>query len=400
MFRTILTILFLLVSETASGSTVLLLKDGGTLEGELLNPDEISRKSYRIKTAGKLEISLDARLVERVQNRERPALIEYYAKAPFTENTIDNHLFWARWCSENQFPDLSRLHWRQILEIDPDHAVARQILGYTRDQNGWVSDQEKRENRGLVQYRGRWRTPHEIEVETMLESRRNAEIQWRNTIRDLTRRLPNNQAETQLLAIRDPAAFVPIRDALLNALSNERNPNIRRVLLRSLVRIPHAGAVQFVVGWSIRDEEPYDDIRLMCVEEVLRLSHDNPELRQIMMETYRSALRTGIEPIVNMAARILKDIGGYEAVPELIDALVMMRTETFQEQQPAYSFGPGGTGLSQGARTIKNQRRIPNQAVLAALTELTGRNFLFDQAAWQEWYRQSQRSPSVNLRRN
>ena len=395
MFRTILLVSFLLLPMTASGTTVLLLRDGGTLEGELLNPHEISRQAYKIKTAGGLEISLNARLVERVQSRERPALIEYNAEAPFTENTIENHLGWARWCNENQLFDQARLHWRQVLELDPDHAEARQVLGYDRTQNGWVSRQGRMEDRGFIQDRGRWRTAQQIEVESLLETQRNAEAQWQRTIRDLVRRLPNSEAE--LLAIRDPAAIAPLR----NALPNEGNPYIRTVLLRSLVRIPHINAVRFVIGWSIRPDEPSDEIRQMCVDELLRLSNENPENRQIVIDSYRGILRPEIQPaIISMAARILGDIGAHEAVPELIDVLVITRTETIQEQAPTPAFGPGGTSFGQGARTINRQVQIPNQAVLTALTRLTGMNFQFNQAAWREWYRQSLRSPSLNLRRD
>jgi len=396
MFRIILLISFLLLPTVASGTTVLLLKDGGILEGELLNPDEISRKSYQIRTAGGLEVSLDARLVERVQNRERPAVIEYNAEVHLTENTIENHLYWARWCNENQLIDQARLHWRQILELDPDHADARRILGYDKTQNGWVSRQGRMEDRGLVWHRGSWRTPQRIEVENILETQKNAEDQWRRTIRDLYRRLPNQQAEAQLLAIRDPAAYIPLRDVL----RNEGNPRVRMVLLRSLVQIPHVRAIQTVAEWSIYPEEPSTDVRQMCVDELLRLSNENPEVRKIMIDTYRNRLRSGIEPVVHMAAKILGDIGAHEAVPELIDALVVTRTQTIQEQPQSFTFGSGGSGLTQGARTISRPVQTQNQTVLTALTKLTGRNFLFDQAAWQEWYRQSQRSPSFNLRRN
>ena len=396
MFRSVLVISFLLLPTVASGTTVLLLKDGGTLEGELLNPDEISRKTYRIETTGGLEITLDARLVERVQNRERPAVIEYNAEAPFSENTIESHLYWARWCGENQLPEQARLHWRQILELDPEHVNARQILGYIPTPNGWVSQRGRMEDMGLIQYQGRWRTAQQIEVESILETERNTEEQWRRTIRDLTRRLPNPQAEAELLAIHDPAAFIPLR----NALVNEGNPYVRTVLLRSLARIPHVGAVRFVVGWSIRPDEPSEDIRQMCVDELLRLSHNNPEIQQIMIDTYRGALRSGVEPVVHLAARTLGEIGGYAAVPELIDALVVLKTETIQEQPQSYTFGPGGTSLGQGSKSIRTTVQVPNHTVLAALTKLTGVNFQFDQASWQEWYRQTQRSPTVNLRRN
>ena len=395
MFRTILLISFLLLPTAASGTTVLLLKDSGTLEGELLNPNEISRKSYRIQTAGGLEISLDAKLVERVQGRERPALIEYNAGVHLTENTVENHLHWARWCAENQLSDQARLHWQQILEIDPDHTVARWTLGYTKEREGWVSQQEKRENRGFVLHKGRWRTEYEIEVETILETQKDTERQWRTTIRDLCRRLPSSEA--QLLAIRDPAAITPLRDTLLDGPS----PPVRMVLLRSLIRIPHDHAVQFVVGWSIRPDEPLEEIRQMCVDELLWISNENGRIRRMMIDSYRAILRPEVQPaIIDLAVRVLEGIRAHEAVPELIDVLVVTRQETFLESPPAYSMGQGRIGLGQGTKTIRRQTPSQNPSVLRALITLTGMNFQFDKAAWQEWYRNTQRSPAVNLRRS
>lgn len=396
--RTVLLISFLFVSTVAADTTMLYLKDGGTLEGELLNPSEISRKTYQIKTAEGLEITLDAKLIERVQNRERPAIIEYNTTAPLTENTIENHLYWTKWCNERQLPDQAKLHWQLILELDSDHADARRALGYERTRDGWISLQSKREDRGFVQYRGRWRTVYEIEVETMLETQKNAETEWRKTILNLCRRLPNVQAEAELLSIQDPAAYIPLRDALLIAL-REGNPLVRKVLLRTLARLPNVRAVQYVAGWSIRADEPFDDIRQMCVDELLRLSRENHEIRQMMMDTYRSSLRAKVEPVIPLVAKVLGDIEGYEAIPELIDALVITRVQTIQEQPQPYSMGPGGTTLGQGSRTIRNQIQIPQQAVLNTLVKLTGLNYLFDQSRWQEEYRKSQRSPAVNLRR-
>ena len=395
MFRTVLIILVLLLPAIASGATVLLLKNGGVLEGELLNPNEVSRKSYRIKMAGGFEIHLDAKLVEREQNRERPALVKYNSEVYLTENTVENHLYWARWCNENQLLDQAKLHRQQILELEPDHAETRQILGYEKTQDGWVSLRERRETQGFIQDRGgRWRTAQQIEVANILESQKKEEDQWRRTLRDLIRRLPNSEAE--LLAIRDPSAIEPLKDVL----TNERNPFIRKVLLRALVQIPRASAVRFVVRWSILDTES-DEIRQTCIDELLRTSKDNPEVRQIMIESYRLVLRpTVTTSIITLAAKALEDIGAREAVPELIDVLVVTRVETIQSQPQPYSFGSGGTSLGQGSKTINNPVLVPNHSVLKALVTLTGKNFQFDQAMWREWYRQTQRSPSLNLRRD
>ena len=403
MFRIIPLFFVILVGllpiVSASGTTVLLLKDGGKLEGELLNPDEINRKLYQIKTTEGTEISLDPRLVERIQSREREALIEYNRKAPLTPNTVENHLYWAKWCNEQQLPVQAKVHWQQILELDPDHVDARRIFGYTKTATGgWESQRDKRESQGYIQYQGQWKTQYEIEVAKMFEDRKKEIDHWQRTIGNLCRRLP--QSEAELLAIRDPAAVIPIRDALRTAL-RENNPRKRIVLLRTLVQIPDSRALEFVAGWSIRPDEPSEEIRKMCVGELQRRINSQPEIRNIIISTYRSALRSKNvdKAIINIAAEVLGNIGGHEAVPELIDVLVVQKTEIFQPPQQPYSFGSGKSGFSQPGKPVPITTMESNQAVLSALTALTGVNFGFNQAAWRQWNRQPLRSPSLNLRR-
>jgi hypothetical protein len=399
MFRTILTVTFLLFPIlSVSATTTLLLKDGGTLEGELLNPDEINRRSYRIKTPEGLEITLDAKLVERIQARERDALIEYNRDAPLTRHTVENHFHWAKWCNEHQLPDQAKVHWQQILEIDTDHAEARKVLGYSKTQTGWVSYRDTLEKQGLIRDRqGRWKTPQQIEVENILGNQSEAAQHWQRTVRELYRRLPNPQAEAELLAIRDPAAFLPIRKILID----ETNPQRRTMLLRLLAQFSDVPSLQFVAGWAIRPDEPYDDIRKMCVEELQKRIKEQPEIRLTVMSVYRHSLNPRTDPaVIHLAAQVVGDIGGYEAVPELIEVLVVMKTETYLPQTPTYGFGSGGSGFGLPGSPKTRQIPITNQPVLSALQKLTGVNFEFNQGAWREWYRQAQRSPSLNLRRD
>jgi len=399
MFRSLFAITFLLFPiSSVSATTTLLLKDGGTLEGELLNPEEMNRREYRLKTPDGLEIILDAKLVDRIQPREREAVIEYNRDAPLTHSTVENHFYWAKWCNENQLPDQARVHWQQILELDPDHAEARKVLGYSRTPTGWVSHEDTFTKRGFVQDRqGRWKTPQQIDVENILGSQTDDAQRWQRTIRELYRRLPNPQAEAELLAIRHPAAFVPIRRILVD----ETNPEMRKMLLRLLAQFSDVASLQFVAGWAIRPDEPYDDVRRLCVEELQKRIKEHPELRPIVMAFYRNSLSPrSDQAVIHLAAQVITDFGGHEAVPELIEVLVVMKTETQQSQAPTYGFGSGGSGFSQPGRPQTRQIPITNQSVLSALRRLTGVNFEFNQAAWREWHRQSQRSPSLNLRRD
>ena len=188
---------------------------------------------------------------------------------------------------------------------------------------------------------------------------------------------------------------------MLAALA-ERNPQTRVLLLRTLVQIPESRAIQLVIGWSIRPDEPIEEIRKMCVEELQRQISTQPEIRSLMIAVYRDVLRKKNvdQTIIDSAARVLADIGGHEAVPELIDVLVVARTETIQNQPQPYRFGSGGTGYGQAGKPIPVTVPVPNMTVLSALRKLTGENFEFDQSAWRNWYRQSLRSPHLNLRRS
>jgi hypothetical protein len=398
MFRIICAISFLLFPiPSLSATSTLLLKDGGTLEGELLNPEEMNRRVYRIKTPEGLEITLEAKLVERIQPRERDVVIEYNRDAPLTNSTVENHFYWAKWCSENQLPDQVRVHWQQILELDPEHAEARKVLGYSRTPSGWVSHEDTYVKRGLIQDRqGRCKTPQQIEVENILGGQTEEAQHWQRTIRELYRRLPNPQAEAELWAIRHPDAFVPIRKILVD----ETDPEKRKMLLRLLAQFSDVASLQFVAAWAIRPDEPYDEVRKLCVEELRKRIKEHPEIRQTVMAVYRNSLnpRAGQEVIL-LAAQAVADFGGYEAVPELIEVLVVMKTETYQPQAPTYGIGSGGSGFSQPGGPVTRQIPVTNQPVLSALRKLTGVNFEFNQGAWREWYRQSQRSPSLNLRR-
>jgi tetratricopeptide (TPR) repeat protein len=341
-------------------------------------------------------MTLDAKLVDRVQGRERDALTEYNRTASLTADTLETHLYWARWCFEQQLSEQAKLHWRQVLELDPDHEDARRVLGYVkdmRDPTGWGLEQDKRANRGYVLHQGHWKTQQQIEVENLLENQKREGTDWKKTIRDLCRRLPNEKAADALLAIRDPAAI----DSLGEVLRSEDNPQRRAMLIRSLVRIPDARALQIVAAWSVGRDERSHEVRQICIEELQNRMSEHPALRRTVVDTYRSVLRPTLDPnIINWIAKTLGDIGAYEAVPELIDVLVVDKTETYKTGQQG--FGQGG--LEWGERTITNKVRVPNESVLKALRQLTGENFEFNQAAWREWYRKPHRSPVINLRRN
>ncbi|MGW8257759.1 MAG: hypothetical protein ACWGMZ_09770, partial [Thermoguttaceae bacterium] len=61
---------------------------------------------------------------------------------------------------------------------------------------------------------------------------------------------------------------------------------------------------------------------------------------------------------------------------------------------------PGAGGLAVGGGPKILIKRISNQAVLDALSAITGQNFAFNQQLWFEWFKAQKRSENVDARRD
>ena len=57
-------------------------------------------------------------------------------------DTIEGHLDVARWCIAKKLEDQAHAHLTRVLELDPNQAEARRLLGYRLDRGSWLSDQE------------------------------------------------------------------------------------------------------------------------------------------------------------------------------------------------------------------------------------------------------------------
>ncbi len=329
---------------------------------------------------------------------EREAQIEYNAFAPFKENTIENHLEIAQWCSKNLLPDLAKQHRYQVLELDPDHKQARQLLGYFRDDDGeWTTRSEVLgEKRGMVRQGGAWKSKQQIEVEQRLDRQKKDAKQWTERVKTLCASLPRGEkAKAAMLAITDSAA-VP---ALWKALETEPNEDTRILLIRALSNIGNAQALYAVALWSLNGRE-LPELRYTCYDEIRR----HPEAKQMLVAYYASYLKeTGNPGIINAAATGIAELDGRTAIPQLIDALVTSNTRTVTKQAPGPSFGSSGNiqgaGLAWGQSTEKVTDVSQNRDVRAALMKLTGVDFQFNQDAWRAWLIQQRRTSSFNARR-
>ena len=377
---------------------VFVLKDGGTLDGDLMNPSEIPRKTYKVRTADGIEMSLDAKFVERVRKGERESLTEYKAFAPFKENTVENHLEIAEWCRQQRLTDLWRRHLHRVLELDPDNKTARQLLGHFKAPDGsWTTQQEMLGSKGYIQVGNSWKTRQQIDVEQHFARRDKFEKEWAGRIDALRSSVYSNpQSRVELAAINDPLAA----GALTKALPNESEPDVRILLIEALGNIGTSPALHEIARWSIDIRESNNEVRRTCFEVLKK----HPTALPAIVGFYARHLQvqSGV-PTINRAAYAIGQVGGRSAVPQLIDALVTthveVRTVTAQGTTGLNTGTNSPGGLTWGQSTARIANDSFNLEVRNALMLLTGVDFQFDKDAWKAWLIQSRRTPTFDARR-
>ncbi len=393
------TALFAAAAGTAPAE-VFVLRGGGQVVGELVNPKESPRRQYVVQTADGAAITLDAAQVEKVQ-AVRPAEAEYERIYPAYADTAAAQWELAQWCRQNKLAAQRERHLRRVIELDPDHADARHALGYSLVDRQWVTRDEAMIQRGYQKYKGEWRLKQEIELLESKEKQAAAQQEWFQNIKRWRGWLGTDrdrQARENLRTIADPAAV----KALTAGLQEDPNPAVRVLLVESLAKIDAPDAVQALAVASLADEVA--EVRLTCLDHL----QTKPRPEAVRYYIGRLSRKKSTNEEINRAAFALGRMKDPSAIEPLIDVLVTVHK--FKIVQPGGSnsmsgtFGtgpggsgaPGGSGIGVGNRPKIVRQSFSNQAVLDALVALTGQNFNFDKKAWRYWYG-AQKKPTETL---
>ena len=281
-------------------------------------------------------------------------------------------------------------------------AVADEVADEPSDESGNVSpgnrplsQQEQMTARGFVRHRGAWRTTQEIELLERGERATTAQKQWGPKIEKLRRRLDDPAtaatAAEELREIVDPAA-VP---ALAAALAKEPVSQVRAFELESLARIGTADALAVVVRAAIDHADA--DTRLTAVE---RLRTIGPRIAEPVLV---ASLSGPDNARINRAAEAIGALGLESAAVPLVEALetehVVTSSDGGQAGQTSVTFGSGGDGLSLGGGPKRGKIRMRNEAVLAALVQVTGCDFQWNVPAWKQWLTGREVPATIDLRR-
>ncbi|QDT01288.1 HEAT repeat domain-containing protein [Adhaeretor mobilis] len=397
-----LAVLLTFVAGHPACADVFQLKTGGEVVGTLVARGE--RDGYVIRTVEGATLTLSKLDITKIVP-EQPELAEYQQRSRSAPDTTDAHRELAAWCTEHRLQDEAKHHLRRLLELDPTDQAARLSLGFQRHGNRWMSREQIMQERGMVLYEGKYRTPQDVALRSMQQQREQAEADWYGDLKLWKGWLNNRraervqEAERSIAGITDPRA-VP---ALLKWLENEPDEWTRRLLLETMHALPHPDVVRKLVQLSVESNDPEE--RVLCLDYLLRLP------TPVSLTPYVKYLtsKKSDNVIVNRAGYALGQLGNKQAISPLIDRLITRhkyRIGPEDEPQINANFSPtaggGGGGLSMGGKGPKFITKDHNNLeVLRALSALSGgQDFGYNQLAWRRWFVNEQQYEYYSSRRD
>jgi hypothetical protein len=427
-----------LIAWEASGARadVIMLRGGGQVQGKVL-PDPKTKDRVQVwLLQGRNPLSFEKGKIVEVIPRPSP-LDDYIVKRGKAAETAEAQFELGAWCDQNKLPDLARLHYENALGLDPDLGPAHKKLGHVYHDGTWLTRDDLSAAQGLVKYKGRWITAEE-------KSKREAEAQttanqgsWVRRLKLLRQAIVNGpddrrrEAESQLMAIRDPEAVVP----LVRVFGQDERP--RRILLALVLSSIAGSEASTALVRRILDESD---------SEVRSITFDHLKQREEtgVVGQFARALASEDIQVLNRAAWALGNLNAVDAVPRLVSVLITSEQRIILEPPPGmntagppmmagpgpnikalnhsgivvqtppavsngvvaygmaaipwYQMTPGmanSVGLNVGTQV--NQMPEPkvatfnyrNVEVLSALQKLTGQDFGFDVDSWRGWVARS-----------
>lgn len=387
----------LLVSVSLARADVVILENGGRVEGTLLDAKKSPRDKYIIETsAGRL--TLDKSQVKEVigQSTSQEAYEKVRREFP---DTVEGQMALAAWCRDHHLASQRRKHLEHVLELDPNYNEAHRLLNHHRDGGVWKSPRQFNEDRGYVEYQGQWMTPQEMELKEAARKVDLAEKEWKRWLKMWRGWLDGPRAQEAIMKISgidDPFAT----RALSDLLDNEKVERFRKVYVEALARIGTPVALMILCHRSMNDAS--EEIRITSLDYVV----EKPS--PAFTDFFISKLHDKENAMVNRAALALGRLNDRKAISPLIEALMTDHIHVVAPAQPgmaagfgSFNGGPVG-GFSVGGGGPKMVRQTyKNPQVLDALVQLSGGpNFDYDRDAWKAWYASRKKSLSLNARRD
>ncbi len=377
-----------------------MLSNGGHVVGKWLDREGQLGGARRFVSEHGIRFKLDRTQIA-ATTVDAPQVSFYRARSPLVADTVAAQWQLAEWCRKQAMFRQRRTHLKRILELDPEHLLARRALGFSQVNGRWTTPRQVQLENGYIHHEGKWKLPQQVEV--LEERRRMKEVQqkwvvnlrrWRNQLETVDAA----EALARIEAIDDPRAT----SALEDLLRRDRSRYARLLYVKVLGGIPDECATEALLRTVLSDQD--EEVFHACVDEVVRRKVP------VIVKQFSKLLRSRNNQHVNRAAFALARLEDQTAIPSLIEALVTQHhAELPGAGRTSFAFAnrsnsaAGSAGLfptgPQFAITSRPRRisyRLLNQGVLDALSQLAGGvSFNFDQVAWRHWYSAQQRYRST-----
>lgn len=400
------------VAVGAAPADVVRLSDGRVVQGDIVAR---SSAAVTVRTpAGLVTVAVEQ--VAAVE--ETPSVFdEYDARRRAVADTAQAQYELGRWCGEQGLTGEREKHLRRAVEIDRNHAAAREALGHVRIGGLWVEG------------RASGRSPASQPVSRLARplapappddgrdsdaAVRAVQGSWMRRINAIKTSLLDasierlvKQGRERILEIRDPLAIVP-----LVKLLGKGSVTCREVLVESLGRFDDDEATMNLAVLALVDRN--EAVRGAAVAHLVARDDER------VVAQLRKALDSGEEALILRAAVALGTMKRPEAVPDLIGVLTVrrrMKVETpvakyFGEMPQEFASGDdihvGGASVSvrrrpqigladgTGLVTVEMEPRLRDVTVFRtevrdALRAITGQDFAFDEEEWRRWYQEYHR---------
>ncbi|MGH9552340.1 MAG: hypothetical protein ACRD3W_23335, partial [Terriglobales bacterium] len=199
----------------AARGDVVILENGGRVEGTLVNAKKAPHDKYVIETATG-RVTLDRSQVKEVIEKSA-SQDEYEKMRRQLPDTVEGQMSLALWCRDHNLPKQRQKHLEHVLELDSNHAEAHRLLKHLRDEGGWKTQRQYFEDRGFVEYLGQWMTPQERDLKEAARKTELAEKDWKGKLKRWRGWLEGPRAQEaldQLSRINDPYAVRALSDYL------------------------------------------------------------------------------------------------------------------------------------------------------------------------------------------
>jgi hypothetical protein len=393
-------VFFAACSGTASADVVK-LRDEGVIVGKVLNPQRGAL--VKIETEDGTTLEIDRKLVIKIrQTMERD--LEYAKKLIGKTDSLEDHRSIVEECMTRQMVLLAKAHRERIVELDPADRSSWENLGYFKDDatGKYLRREVVMYRRGKIKGvikgdKDKWYT---WEEKALLDWDQKVTMQRVAAEKELDARIKGLSGNTVKKA-ESQAYFQKLNNPLLiNELAarfGQAAPSDRGFYLGLLKQMPIRSVAPTMIRIAL---EHLDTVVVNECRDFLASADE--QVREMALSSFAAVLR---EPKSNTmwdrAAYCMTPINDKRLIGVLINSLL---SESVNAAGSPGAISPGvsrdgGISFFNGApppTTRVNQ----HPWVLAALTELTGENFGYDQREWGLWFSRTYAFQNLDLRRD